>query len=166
MILYYHIKFCFANDSGCAGDALERNHRNYKGCYTRSVDRPETIADITKNFPWWFCENYYQYAGNETAMPCDQHYLVVGIYPRHMYHGSAQEDYWADQYNQYMCAYAVGQYYEQNGKVGFVCPDRLPMVGERFASGNIAYHLRPGCHYFSRTDWLGYMDYFSTHLEK
>lgn len=157
-------KFCFANDSGCAGDALERNHQNYKGCYTRSVDRPETIADITKNFPQWFCENYYQYVNNETAMPCDQHFLCVGVYPRHIYHGSAQEDYWADQINQYMCAYVVGQYYEQNGKVGFVCPDRLPLVGERFASGNVAYHLRPGCHYISRTDWNFYMDYFKCHL--
>ena len=157
-------KFCFANDSGCGGDALERNHQIYKGCYTRSVDRAETIADITKNFSFWFCENYLQYVNNETAMPCDQHFLVVGVYPRHMYHGSAQEDYWADQINQYMCAYTVGQFYEQNGKVGFVCPDRLPMVGERFASGNVAYHLRPGCHFFSRTDWLYYMDYFKTHL--
>lgn len=158
--------FCFANDSGCAGDALERNHQSYDGCAGRSITRPETIADITKNFPFWFCKNYYQYAGNETAMPCDQHFLVVGVYPRHMYHAAAQEDYWADQINQYMCAYAVGQYYEANGKTGFVCPDRLPMVGERFASGNIGYHLRPGMHYFSRTDWLYYIDYFKQHLEK
>ncbi len=156
--------FCFSNDAGCAGDALERNHQNYKGCSTRSVDRPETIADITKNFPYWFCKNYYQYVNNETSMPCDQHFLTVGVYPRHIYHGSAQEDYWADQINQYMCAYVTGKYYEENGKVGFVCPDRLPLVGERFASGNVAYHLRPGMHYFSRTDWLYYMDYFKSHL--
>ena len=78
----------------------------------------------------------------------------------------SNEDKWADPINEFMCAYAVGQYYEDCGKDGLICPDRLPISGERFAGGNVAYHIRPGQHYISRTDWNYYMDYIKNHMEK
>ena len=47
---------------------------------------------------------------------------------------------------------------ENLGVKGFVAPDRLPVVGDDFHEGNICYHLRDGEHYFSRRDWLIYMN--------
>jgi len=32
--------------------------------------------------------------------------------------------------------------------------------------GEIGYHLRPGSHYFSRTDWLAYLAYLRRHEHK
>ena len=149
-------KYCFSNDSGCGGAALERNHHDHDD---KHENRAERIADMTSVFDYWFCENYLQYRNNENAMPCDQHFFAPCIFPRHMYIASAAEDFWADPTNEFMCAYACGKYYEKNGKTGFVCPDRLPDKDDVFADGNVAYHIRPGKHYISRTDWNRYIDY-------
>ena len=149
-------RFCFSNDSGCGGAALERNHHDFD---EKRENRAERIADMTSVFDYWFCQNYLQYRNNENAMPFDQHFFGGAIFPRHIYIASAAEDHWADPVNEFMCAYAMGEYYKQQGKNGFVCPDRLPAVGERFAEGNVAYHIRYGKHYISRTDWNFYMQY-------
>ncbi len=73
--------------------------------------------------------------------------------------GSAVEDTWADPNSEYLSCYAASEVYEKLGLKGFVCPDRLPEVGDVFQEGNIAYHLRSGCHYLSREDWKHYMDF-------
>lgn len=63
--------FAYSNDSGCSGAALSR----VRG------EGAETIRDICKNFPYWFCENYKDCIGNEDMMPFDQHYLLASIAP-------------------------------------------------------------------------------------
>lgn len=156
-------RFCFSNNSGCGGAALERNHHD---CGSERNQIAERIADMTAVFDYWFCENYLQYRNNENAMPLDQHFFAPCIFPRHLYIASANEDKWADPINEFMCAYAVGKYYEECGKDGLICPDRLPASGERFAGGNVAYHIRPGQHYISRTDWNYYMDYMKNYKSK
>ena len=97
-------------------------------------------------------------------MPHDQHFLCACVYPRHLYIASAELDNWADQTNEFMCAYAVSKYYEKNGITGIVTPDRLPEVDEALHEGNIGYHIRTGCHYFSRQDWLRYMEFVKKHM--
>ena len=160
-------QFVFSNCAGCGGDALER----YKSPEVKDADvkseayRPETIADITKNFPYWFCPNYCSFAGKDPAdMPFDQHFLTACIAPRHLYLVSAALDFWADPKNQFMNCVAVSEIYERMGKAGIICPDRLPLIGETFPEGNVGYSLRPGQHSQNRTDWLHYMDYMKRHM--
>lgn len=153
-------KFVFSNCAGCAGDALERNKSILYGV---PGGRSETIADITGRFPYWFCENYKAYAGNSEAMPFDQHFLTACIAPRNLYLVSAELDFWADQRNQFMNAFAVSELYEKMGVRGLVCYDRLPLCNEYYPEGNVGYHIRTGLHSQNRTDWLYYMDYFKRH---
>ena len=40
---------------------------------------------------------------------------------------------------------------------GFLHPDRMPLPGDCFDGGHVAYHLREGTHFFSRTDWRRYL---------
>lgn len=153
-------KFTFANDAGCAGDALERNKTVFK-----NNGRGETIKDITKNFPYWFCPEYLKLAEKNSAeLPFDQHFLLVCTAPRYLYTGMSELDYWADQRNQFMGLYAASEYYKTLGLPGLICPDRLPFTGESFAYGNIGCHFRPGLHSQNRTDWLGYMNFFKIHM--
>lgn len=134
--------FCaWSNNSGCSGAALSRENTG------------ETVAAICDRFPYWFCENYYKYAGNEEALPFDQHYLLAANATHKVYVASAEEDQWACPRNEYLSCVAASPYFAAQGSAGFVHPDRLPTVGDAFHGGDIGYHLRAGCHYMSREDW-------------
>ncbi len=133
--------FAHSNNSGCSGAAITRGKVG------------EKVADITKMFPFWFCENYKKYADKESEMPFEQHYLIASVAPRYAYVASAIEDSWADPASEMLACVAASGAYEELGMTGFVCEDRLPEVGDIYHEGNIGYHLRAGAHYFSREDW-------------
>lgn len=134
-------KFVHSNNSGCSGAAITREKVG------------ETVEAITRVFPYWFCENYKQYANNESKMPFDQHYLVAAVAPRYAYVASAIDDVWADPKSEMLACVAASEAYEKMGLSGFVCDDRFPEAGDIWHEGNIGYHLRAGSHYFSREDW-------------
>ena len=138
------IKYVIDNESGCGGSALVRGTKG------------EKIADITKNFPYWFCENYKKYAGVEP--PFDQHFLLASIAPRYVLVGSADEDYWACPPSQFLCCAAASKAWENLGLDGLVAPDREIVIGDNFDGGHVCYHVRSGDHYFSRRDWNVYME--------
>lgn len=128
--------FTYSNDSGCSGAALSRGTRG------------ETVADITKTFPYWFCERYAAYAGREASMPFDQHYLLAAIAPRRVLIGSASKDDWADPLSEQLSALAASGAFPKG-----LTTDRPAQIQETFLEGDIGYHLREGEHYFSRRDW-------------
>lgn len=130
-------KFSYSNDSGCSGAALARGTTG------------ETVEDICDRFPFWFCENYKKYAGNEENMPFDQHYLVASIAPRYVLVGSAAEDAWAHPQSEQLACVAASPAFKNS----FDCENRFAKVGDEFYNGDIGYHMRGGTHYFSREDW-------------
>lgn len=139
----------FSNDSGCSGAAISRE----KG--------GENIQRICTVFPYWFCENYKKYMGNEEALPFDQHYLIAANVPHRVYVASAVNDLWADPGNEFLACIAASGYYEENGLTGLVSDKKCPEVGDFFPKGHIGYHMRKGNHYFSREDWHRYMEYLN-----
>jgi len=145
--------FVYSNDSGCCGAAISRGKVG------------ESVSRICTKFPFWFCENFKQYIDNEEALPLDQHFLLSMIAPRYLYVASAQEDEWADPNSEYLGCHAVSPVYEMLGKTGFAAPDRLPEPGDTFHDGTIGYHLRTGSHYFSRYDWLRFMEFMNKHKD-
>ncbi|MDD7413923.1 MAG: hypothetical protein PUK86_12040 [bacterium] len=140
-----------SNDSGCSGAAITRDKVG------------ETVRDITRNFPYWFCPAYLRYIDNEHAMPFDQHELVALMAPRRVYVASAEEDTWADPTSEYLSCCAASAAYEALGMKGFVHPDSLPEMNQPLHEGEIGYHVRTGSHFFSRTDWLFHMAYRKKH---
>lgn len=141
--------FAYSNNSGCSGAAITRDKQG------------ESIANICKKFPRWFCPRYLQYADSETEMPFDQHYLLAAIAPRRVLIGSASEDLWADPVSEQLCCYAASPAFEK----GFVAPDRQAEVGEMFFDGDIGYHLRKGPHYFGREDWNKLIQFVNMHRD-
>ncbi|MBQ4353766.1 MAG: hypothetical protein IJC71_02620 [Clostridia bacterium] len=140
----------FSNNSGCSGAAITR----------RKVG--ETFPRIADVFDYWFCENMQNISKDiETSESTDfdQHFLLAACAPRKVYVASAEEDTWADPVSEYLCCAAASPAWELLGETGFVHPDRLPAAWDRFADGNVGYHLRPGAHFLSRHDWKRYIDF-------
>ncbi|MBQ3151510.1 MAG: alpha/beta hydrolase [Clostridia bacterium] len=140
-------KFVMSNDSGCSGAAITRDKVG------------ERVDDICRNFPYWFCENYFKYRNAEDTMPFDQHFLVSLSAPRFVSIHSAIEDKWADPDSEFLTCVATSEVYNLFSKKGFVYPDRLPVIGDDLTEGNIGYSLRSGSHFLSRWDWNKYMSF-------
>lgn len=137
----------FSNDSGCSGASIARDNDG------------ESVADICRVFPFWFCKNYYKYANNEDAMPFDQHFLIAANLPHRVYVASAEEDAWACPRNEYLAAVAASGYYVENGRSGLIgIMEGVPSV---LHGGDIGYHIRRGTHYLSRDDWHRYIEYLA-----
>lgn len=148
------IRFALDNDSGCGGSALEQ--AKHPG--------GETIADMNRNFPFWFCENRAKYIGGTDGMPFDQHFLLAAIAPRYLAIGCASLDDWADPYGTLLCAHAASPAWRLHGRQGLVAPTGPAAVGDVYHDGDIGYHLRDGIHFFGRFDWLRYMDFIKQKL--
>lgn len=146
-------KFTFANDSGCAGAAINRGKQG------------ETVTAICGRFPYWFCDNFKTYINHEEKLTFDQHFLLAMIAPRYLYVASAQDDAWADPQSEYLGCWAVSPIYQKLGGKGFIAPDRLPMVDDAFHEGNVGYHMRAGGHALTAYDWLRFMEYMEKHKD-
>jgi hypothetical protein len=136
-----------SNNSGNSGAALSRGNTG------------ETINDITKLFPYWFCKNYISYANNENMLPFDQHILIGLQAPRHCYIASASEDLWADPDGELLSAKFASQYYELYNLKGLIVPNHIEL-DTIYDEGYIAYHRRNGKHKLTLFDWEQYMNYF------
>jgi len=140
-----------SNESGCGGAALER--RNYG----------ETIADITKRFPHWFCPRYATFAGRAAEMPTDQHALLAMVAPRPLSVASAIDDRWADPRGEFLGAVAAGPVWRLFGLDG-LGTEQWPAVDTPVGTGRIGYHVRSGGHDMLEYDWQRFADFADRHL--
>ncbi len=147
-------KFTISNDSGCCGAAYERGKH----------EGGETFADITRAFPFWFCENMKKYAGKAESAPFDQHFLLALTAPRYLLVGSASKDLWADPVCEEDCCRAVSPVWKLYGKAGYLGGDSPCETNGNYPEGSIAYHKRDGIHFLGRADWLSYMDFMEKHM--
>jgi len=140
-----------SNASGCAGAALARGNTG------------ERVKNITDMFPYWFCGNYRSWANREDEMPFDQHMLLALAAPRGLYVSSGSQDGWACPENEFLGCAAAGPAWQLHGKAGLAGPDQAPGVHQPLHEGWIGHHIRPGTHFFSRTDWGYHMAFREKH---
>ena len=137
-----------SNDSGFGGAACKKDGHG------------ERVADFIRAGSWdWFCDAFRDDLDREDESPYDQHMLLACIAPRLLCVGSAERDGGADPQSEFLSTLSASPVWELLGARGLDCPDRLPEAGDCFGSGSIRYHMRPGTHYLSRTDWNRYMDF-------
>ena len=150
----YDKRFAMAcsNDSGCSGAKL--NH----------IDLPksESIAIITRSFPYWFCANYTMHVNRDTEWRADQHEFIALIAPRLVCIASASEDAWAGQEGEFYSGLLASPAWELYGKKGLVA-DGFPPPEKPLQEGCISYHLRTGKHNLTPYDWNCYMDFADRH---
>ncbi|MBQ2775535.1 MAG: hypothetical protein IJF40_06600 [Clostridia bacterium] len=141
-----------SNCAGCSGDSLNRG----------KTAGNETIEHIVERFPFWFCENYKNFKNKDNETPFDQHFLFSLIAPRKVHIASASQDIWAGPELEFLCCAASSEVYELYGKKGFVYEeDDFLKEGKYLNDGNVGLCYREGCHYFSRDDWHGLMDFMN-----
>jgi len=140
-----------SNESGAGGAKLFR----------RGVG--ESVADLNKNFPYWFDQNFRKYNGLDRSLPFDQHELIALIAPRPVYIASAEQDKGADPEGEFAAAKAAEPVYKLLGKPGLLT-DRWPAVNQPIAGGDIAYHVRAGRHDVKPFDWQQYLTFLDRHF--
>jgi pimeloyl-ACP methyl ester carboxylesterase len=135
-----------SNDSGCGGAALSKRVFG------------ETVADINRNFPYWFCENFKKYNDREERLPIDQHQLIALIAPRAVCVGSADEDLHADPRGEFLSLAHAAPVFALYGLPDFR-PDEMPPLDRPVTRGQVSYHVRAGTHNLTPVDWKVYMDF-------
>ena len=139
-----------SNCSGEGGASLSR--RNYG----------ETVRDLNRSFPYWFCANYLKFGEHVDQLPVDAHELIALIAPRPVYIGSAEEDQWADPKGMFLAAVAAGPVYRLLGKQGLETTE-MPALNQPILH-DIAFHIRGGKHEITAFDWDHYLEFLAIHL--
>ena len=145
-------KYIISNDSGCSGAAITRGKQG------------ETPVVITNVFPFWFCPKYNKNAAKFDEGKFDQHFLMALSCPRHLMVGSAEEDLWADPASEFLGAEMASEFWRFKGMRGLVHNGEIPEAKTVLGDGEVLYHVRKNAHYFSREDWLVYMEYIKKNI--
>ncbi|HEY3835231.1 MAG TPA: hypothetical protein VGL72_01605 [Bryobacteraceae bacterium] len=139
------------NEAGESGPALARR------------DYGETVAMITKNFPYWFAPKYATYADKVDRLPIDQHELVALVAPRAYHGGDASEDFHSDPKGSWLALVEASKVWRLYNRTPIKrLPEEMPLVNDLYRNGPIAYHIRQGGHALTTFDWKLYLDHADT----
>ena len=141
-----------SNNSGCGGAALSMRRIG------------ETVNEITKIFPHWFCKNFLKYRWNEDKLPVDQHELLALVAPRPLYVASAEKDLWADPKGEFLSAWYASEVYKCYGYKGIPSAE-MPAVNTPIME-RVGYHIRTGIHDVTDYDWECFIKFADKWLKK
>jgi len=108
-------------------------------------------------YPHWFTPKFSSYAGNEEALPLDQHALLALLAPRRVLLGNGRRDVWSDPNGAYRAGLAASPAWAAFGGRG-IEQDGMQAFNP---NADIAYHLRAGGHGITRSDvdaFLAFLD--------
>lgn len=140
-----------SNDSGCMGAAYHRAWRQGS----------ESLADITRVFPFWFCDRLLSFGGDAARLPFDQHFLLACVAPRRVLVNSASLDDWAGPASEQASCMGASPAWEVFGKRGYLGSEKPYGADEGCLLGDVAYHQRYGVHFLGRSDWLRFMQFMA-----
>ena len=78
--------------------------------------------------------------------------------------GSAEQDLWADPASEFLGAEMASEFWRFMGMRGLVHKGDIPEAKCVLGDGEVLYQVRKNTHYFSREDWLVYMEYIKKWL--
>jgi hypothetical protein len=135
-----------SNESGAGGAAIARRRFG------------ETVANLNRSFPHWFCTNYRKYNNNEDDLPIDMHELLALIAPRPLYIDCANDDLWGDPKGCYLALYNSLPVFRLLG-IKSELPESVTQLDKQVISGKVAFHIRTGEHGMKLQDWNFFMDF-------
>ncbi|MGA2975806.1 MAG: hypothetical protein ABSF77_10910 [Spirochaetia bacterium] len=120
------------NGSGCGG----------AGSFLWQGPKSESLADILKQFPYWFAPKLKEYIGREASLGFDQHFIKALAAPRALLSTEAFGDLWANPTGTWQTHDAGREVYRFLG-----------------ASDRIGIHYRQGGHEHTLEDWDATLDF-------
>ena len=130
-------KITYSNASGCGGAKLNKFPAN----------NSEHIHQITRGFPYWFCQNFLQWRGRDMEITHDQDEWMGLVSPRCLYVASGSKDDWAGPAAEKAAADKVAAAWEKQG-----------------LKGKVGYHCHEGGHAFDLRDFKLFLDFCDTRL--
>ncbi len=137
-----------AHQSGRGGAALTRSMRG------------ESVAQITKQYGFWFAPNYAHYAEREQTIPVDQHQLIALAAPRPIMLTAARSDGWADPEGAFRAAKGATPAYRLMGSQGLRQADMQTMD----LVADLSFYIRNGNHGSTTRDWNVFLDWLDAHF--
>jgi len=140
------IELIISHQSGTGGASLSRQKAGET--VDQIINGTRFLFNKVAGYPHWFTPKFADYAGNEDALPIDQHGVLLG---------NGRRDVWSDPNGAYRGAQGASPVWEAYGDVGLNqdgMQDYNPQAG-------ISYHLRPGGHGITRSDvdaFLAFLD--------
>lgn len=141
----------YPNNSGCCGAAISRREFG------------ETLETMIIHYHYWYCQNFWKYAGHEDILPFDQHELLALMAPRPVYVASGEYDRWSDPVGEFMSVSEASKVYEFLGLKG-VGTSEMPGPWKPLHGGLVGYHMRSGPHDITTYDWAQFLDFCDLYL--
>ena len=135
-------KVVYSNASGCGGAKLNR----------MDLPRSEHIHQITRGFPYWFCQNFNAWRGRDKEIPHDQDEWMglIASPTRYLYVASGSVDHWAGPAGEKAAAEGAAKAWEALGLKGM--------------GGHVGYHCHEGPHDLGVRDVKLFLDFCDTRL--
>jgi hypothetical protein len=124
----------------------------------------ETAEHLSSRLGRWFCPDFKKYAGNEPALPIDQHELAALIAPRPLLITSGTEDLWSDPKGEFLGGQGADPVYRLLGTDGMSAKE-WP-APSHLVDSTIGYFLRPGGHDVTLEDWQAMIAFAEKHLQR
>ena len=145
------------SQAGCGGTAPCRVAPELAALQGNGRPTVETVWQINKSFPHWFCGNFKAFNDQPARLPFDQHELIALCAPRPVLLSCATEDVWANPPGQFEMLRAADPVYKLVAGDG-LGSTQMPEVGKLLPS-RLGYYIRPGKHSMTREDWAVWLNY-------
>ena len=151
------IAMAIPSQAGCGGTAPCRVSEELAKEGPNGRPTVETVRQINKSFPHWFCGNFKAFNDEPARLPFDQHELIALCAPRPVLVSCATEDVWANPSGQFQMLLAADPVYKLVAGDGLGAT-QAPEVSKLLPT-RLGYYIRPGKHSMTREDWAVWLDY-------
>ena len=158
------IALAVPSQAGCGGSAPCRVSEELAKEGPNGRPTVETVRQINKSFPHWFCGNFKAFNDEPARLPFDQHELIALCAPRPVLLSCATEDVWANPSGQFEMLRAADPVYKLVAGDGLGATE-MPAVSTPLPS-RLGYYIRPGKHSMTRSDWAVWLDYADKWLRR
>ncbi|MGE0597307.1 MAG: hypothetical protein AB7P07_13170 [Hyphomonadaceae bacterium] len=134
-------------------DAVIAHQSGRYGAAMTDGARGETVAQIVRAFPHWFCERMSVEQGRGCEV--DQQHLLALLAPRPILLSGARADFWADHAGAVRAGQSAAQILGAGGLTAY--PD---------TSGAVVSFERPGWHGVTGEDWRCFLDFLGAKFRR